>query len=120
MANRCFNYQLIQKTSDQSNGCSTSNLIETIGTGVGNQSLLISGLQFDLKPKPKSITSGFFTCSLKNLIFLKIFHRHLKVFQRFKTKVAFLKVMALHHRSFKKPITNAFPFQKNWMAPAFD
>jgi tartrate dehydratase alpha subunit/fumarate hydratase class I-like protein len=46
MANRMANYQLIQKTSDQSNGCSTSNLIETgIGTGIGNQSLLISGLQ---------------------------------------------------------------------------
>jgi hypothetical protein len=56
MANRCFaNYQLIQK-----NFRSVERLFNiefdrdwNIGTAIGNQSLLISGLQFDLKPKPK-------------------------------------------------------------------
>jgi hypothetical protein len=59
------NYQLIQKKLQISRVCSTSNLIETYRTaGVGNQSLLISGLQFDLKPNPNQLHQ-FYYISLK-------------------------------------------------------
>jgi hypothetical protein len=122
------NYQLIQK-----NFRSVERLFNiefdrdwNIGTaGIGNQSLLISGLQFDLKPKPKSITSGLLLYQFEKLDFSENFsgNRHLLngVFRvkgwSFQNQGSFLKSDgAISSSKFLRNQSQMrFHFKKNWI-----